>query len=130
MSSDLLHSGLHRARAPFRAKNLLTGAGIVSFTFAVYAYSISAVKQDDFSDIPAPSMEEIRQVHESKRSTEELSPSVQPSPLPPIGLLGSATSWIRSGRLSQSEWVVGAPPVDRLGHMDDRTPSESERKLV
>jgi cytochrome c oxidase assembly factor 3 len=30
----------------------LTGLGIMGFAAAVYAYSINAVKQDDFSDIP------------------------------------------------------------------------------
>lgn len=45
-------SGLERARRPFRTKNALTGLGIMGFAAAVYAYSINAVKQDDFSDVP------------------------------------------------------------------------------
>ena len=47
-----MSEGLKRARAPFRMRNALTGLGIVGFVAAVYTYSISAVKQDDFSDIP------------------------------------------------------------------------------
>jgi cytochrome c oxidase assembly factor 3 len=45
-------AGLERARRPFRTKNALTGLGIMGFAAAVYTYSINAVKQDDFSDIP------------------------------------------------------------------------------
>ncbi|KAF9111473.1 hypothetical protein BGX27_004870 [Mortierella sp. AM989] len=45
---------LERATAPFRVRNALTGAGIVAFCVSVYAYSIMAVKQDDFSDIKLP----------------------------------------------------------------------------
>ncbi|KAF9350752.1 hypothetical protein BGX26_011137 [Mortierella sp. AD094] len=45
---------LERATAPFRVRNALTGAGIVAFCVSVYAYSIMAVKQDDFSDIQLP----------------------------------------------------------------------------
>ncbi|KAG0008726.1 hypothetical protein BGZ80_003124 [Entomortierella chlamydospora] len=45
---------LERAAAPFRLRNALTGAGIVAFCVSVYAYSILAVKQDDFSDIQLP----------------------------------------------------------------------------
>ncbi|KAF9194302.1 hypothetical protein BGZ51_000462 [Haplosporangium sp. Z 767] len=46
---------LERATAPFRVRNALTGAGIVVFCVSVYAYSIMAVRQDDFSDIQLPS---------------------------------------------------------------------------
>lgn len=45
--------GLERARRPFRTKNALTGLAILAFAGSVYTYSINAVKQDDFSDIPA-----------------------------------------------------------------------------
>ncbi|KAG0140813.1 hypothetical protein CROQUDRAFT_674446 [Cronartium quercuum f. sp. fusiforme G11] len=132
-SSGRMSPGLQRARQPFRAKNLITGAGILSFTFAVYAYSISAVKQDDFSDIPAPTPEEIRRLNEAKQPLPLAPEQVLPPPVaqtPPLGLLGSATSWIRAGRVSQSEIVVGAPPLDRLGQLADRRPIETEKKLV
>ncbi|KAK3820117.1 MAG: hypothetical protein J3Q66DRAFT_336253 [Benniella sp.] len=45
---------LERATAPFRVRNAITGAGIVVFCVSVYAYSILAVRQDDFSDIELP----------------------------------------------------------------------------
>lgn len=54
--------GLLRAREPFRFRNALTGAVILSFVTGVYFYSISAVKQDDFSDVPLPSPEDMRRI--------------------------------------------------------------------
>jgi len=60
--------GLERARKPFRAKNALTGLAILGFVGAVYGYSISAVKQDDFSDLPTVStsagMEGVKTIEE------------------------------------------------------------------
>ncbi|KAG0045410.1 hypothetical protein BGZ83_009395 [Gryganskiella cystojenkinii] len=46
---------LERATAPFRVRNTLTGLGLIAFCGTVYAYSIMAVRQDDFSDIQLPS---------------------------------------------------------------------------
>ncbi|KAI8645511.1 hypothetical protein BD408DRAFT_411563 [Parasitella parasitica] len=45
---------LQRTRKPFVVRNLLTLAGLLTFTGSVYAYSLLAVKQDDFSDVPMP----------------------------------------------------------------------------
>ncbi|KAH9457920.1 hypothetical protein MJO28_004984 [Puccinia striiformis f. sp. tritici] len=141
--SGRMSPALQRARLPFRAKNLAMGAGILTFTFGVYMYSIAAVKQDDFSDIPAPSLEKIHQINREKeqRIQEEqasldanrtISDLVQSRPipiLPPIGLLGSTTNWVR-GRDSSSELVRGAPPVDQIGKIQDRQVVENDRKLV
>lgn len=43
--------GLQRARAPFRFRNAFTGGILASFAIGVWAYSLSAVAQDDFSDV-------------------------------------------------------------------------------
>ncbi|CAD6960046.1 unnamed protein product [Tilletia caries] len=43
--------GLKRARRPYFWKNAATGGAILGFATAVYYYSISKVKQDDFSDL-------------------------------------------------------------------------------
>ena len=43
--------GLRRARAPFRFRNALTGVALGAFAVGIWAYSISAVKQDVFDDI-------------------------------------------------------------------------------
>ncbi|KAI8339308.1 hypothetical protein BD560DRAFT_485114 [Blakeslea trispora] len=45
---------LQRTRKPFAVRNMLTLAGLLTFTASVYSYSLLAVKQDDFSDVPMP----------------------------------------------------------------------------
>ncbi|KAJ1982654.1 hypothetical protein H4R35_000177 [Dimargaris xerosporica] len=45
---------LRRARRPYLARNIATGAGILGFATAVYLYSMFAIKQEDFSDVAAP----------------------------------------------------------------------------
>ncbi|RUS33842.1 hypothetical protein BC938DRAFT_483571 [Jimgerdemannia flammicorona] len=45
---------LQRTRKPYRARNAATLLVLAGFTAGVYAYSILAVKQDDFSDVPLP----------------------------------------------------------------------------
>ncbi|SOV09511.1 uncharacterized protein UDID_08569 [Ustilago sp. UG-2017a] len=46
-----ISEGLKRARKPYRFRNILTGSLIMGFATSVYFYSISRVKQDDFSDL-------------------------------------------------------------------------------
>ncbi|KAH9482294.1 hypothetical protein JR316_0004392 [Psilocybe cubensis] len=43
--------GLKRAREPYRVKNAILGLFLAAFSVGVWAYSISAVKQDVFDDI-------------------------------------------------------------------------------
>lgn len=43
--------GLKRAREPYRVKNAILGLTLGAFAVGVWAYSISAVKQDVFDDI-------------------------------------------------------------------------------
>lgn len=43
--------GLVRARRQFFVPNLITGTAIAAFAIGVWAYSISAVKQDTFDDV-------------------------------------------------------------------------------
>ncbi|KAE8150981.1 hypothetical protein BDV25DRAFT_153487 [Aspergillus avenaceus] len=47
-------AALLRARRPYLFKNALTGFGLVAFTISVYAYTIRAVGQDEFSDVKVP----------------------------------------------------------------------------
>jgi hypothetical protein len=116
------------------------GAGILTFTFGVYGYSIAAVKQDDFSDIPAPSMDKILQMNREKEEEwqqkkdeddkQKNAASATSVTLPPLGLLGSTgASWVR-GKNQSRQIVPGAPPIDRIGRIDDRQVSEQDGKLV
>lgn len=43
--------GLQRAREPYRVKNAILGLALGAFAAGVWAYSISAVKQDVFDDV-------------------------------------------------------------------------------
>lgn len=43
--------GLKRAREPYRVKNAILGLALGAFAVGVWAYSISAVKQDLFDDV-------------------------------------------------------------------------------
>jgi cytochrome c oxidase assembly factor 3 len=43
--------GLKRAREPYRVRNAITGLTLAALGIGVWAYSISAVKQDVFDDV-------------------------------------------------------------------------------
>ncbi|KAK5132750.1 hypothetical protein LTR08_008635 [Meristemomyces frigidus] len=47
-------ASLYRARQPYLVRNAVTGLAIIGFVAAVYTYTIKAIGQDDFSDIPIP----------------------------------------------------------------------------
>ncbi|KAM0802467.1 hypothetical protein BDR22DRAFT_844696 [Usnea florida] len=47
-------ASLIRARQPYLVRNIFTGLGLFTFTIAVYSWTINAIAQDDFSDIPIP----------------------------------------------------------------------------
>ncbi|KAK4636343.1 Cytochrome c oxidase assembly factor 3, mitochondrial [Fulvia fulva] len=47
-------AALYRARQPYLVRNALTGVAIFGFVAAVYTWTIKAIGQDDFSDVPIP----------------------------------------------------------------------------
>ncbi|KIP04565.1 hypothetical protein PHLGIDRAFT_129432 [Phlebiopsis gigantea 11061_1 CR5-6] len=49
--SNQMSEGLKRARQPFFLRNAVTGVVLGAFVVGVWAYSIRAVKQDDFTDV-------------------------------------------------------------------------------
>ncbi|KAH7887467.1 hypothetical protein F5I97DRAFT_1860673 [Phlebopus sp. FC_14] len=58
--NSLMSPGLIRARAPFRVRNAITGLILAAFGVGIWAYSISAVKQDDFADIDEEAKEMMK----------------------------------------------------------------------
>ncbi|KAI7885205.1 hypothetical protein K492DRAFT_142118 [Lichtheimia hyalospora FSU 10163] len=62
---------LQRTRQPFRARNMLTLLGLLTFTGGVFTYSMLAVKQDDFSDVPMPNtlpgVQDVTHEHKEKQ---------------------------------------------------------------
>ena len=47
-------AALERARRAYLIPNIITGVCIFSFAIGVYAYTIHAVSQDEFEDVPIP----------------------------------------------------------------------------
>lgn len=130
--------GLQRARAPFRIRNAITGLVLAGFGVGVWAYSISAVKQDDFSDVDeearammlagkggavaaeeakVPVMDEAKVVATQTPS----SVAVQAVVSRPRGVLVSTVErhFPRLLDPSRKTLVWGAPPVDSIGRLSD-----------
>lgn len=137
--------GLKRAREPYRLRNALTGIALGAFAVGIWAYSISAVKQDVFDDVDEEARAiartgtaaEVLSVKEEKKTMEaaiaaatatstpsSLTVSPAPSselartPAPGRGLLQHLDS--RFPRLLDPQWktlIWGAPPVDNIGKM-------------
>ncbi|KAG8964334.1 hypothetical protein FRC03_001896 [Tulasnella sp. 419] len=66
-----MSQSLQRARAPFRARNLITGGLLMGFAVSVWAYSISAVKQENFDDIDAEVLSASFNAEQSKKLSIE-----------------------------------------------------------
>ncbi|KAJ1883567.1 hypothetical protein LPJ57_000066 [Coemansia sp. RSA 486] len=45
---------IERGRQAYSVKNVLTAVGLFGACTGIYFYSLNAVKQEDFSDIPMP----------------------------------------------------------------------------
>lgn len=136
--SSLMSPGLQRARAPFRLRNAITGLVLAGFGVGVWAYSISAVKQDDFSDVD----EEARALMRAGPIVEEVKVSVMneakvmatqtPSSVPVKVKVATVPS-IHRGLLvpilerhfprlldpSRKTLIWGAPSVDNIGRLRD-----------
>jgi len=132
---------LQRARRPYFLRNALLGTTLFGFTLAVYFYSISAVQQDDFSDVedllpPLAERAQILSIEDEARA----SPAI--SPLPPSASSGSPSGdtsdsrgvWraLLPRRWGETKWLVdkglvegrtgnvivwGAPAVEDFGQM-------------
>ncbi|GMK54244.1 hypothetical protein CspeluHIS016_0108300 [Cutaneotrichosporon spelunceum] len=142
---------LKRARKPYQIRNVLTGGAILAFITGVYLYSISAVKQDDFSDVvdllpPPEARAAMRSIEDEMRDKEldaaVLSGQLPPVP-PPVPGPGGVRAWLPK-RLDQIDWlkrrgwveagkgnvlVWGAPNVDNIGKMRDSFPSTGPRQV-
>src|ERR1700761_5977812 len=125
-----MSSGLLRARQEYRVPNALTGLTLALFIGAVWAYSIRAVKQENFDDID----QEARQMalrHSPSASAKatvdrEMTAVSQPSGLyieathadAPRGLLPRLLPPRHLDPVHRT-LVWGAPPIDHLGSVRD-----------
>ncbi|PFH46418.1 hypothetical protein AMATHDRAFT_155125 [Amanita thiersii Skay4041] len=127
--------GLKRAREPFRFRNTFMGVALGALAAGIWAYSISAVKQDVFDDIDeeADALSRSRAASASRdqvtigsalstpdsvtaAEAQPTSPKLPTPAPPPKGVLQYLDS--RFPRLldPQNKTLVwGAPPVDNLG---------------
>ncbi|KAG6820685.1 hypothetical protein H0H93_013203 [Arthromyces matolae] len=127
-----MSEGLKRARAPYRVRNAVTGLALGAFAVGVWAYSISAVKQDVFDDVD----EEARAMAHSGTMAQVLKDVTPLQPIPnttaasfPAAASSSATQRPRGilqhldGRFPRlldpenKTLVWGAPPVDNVGKL-------------
>ncbi|KAF7970242.1 hypothetical protein HWV62_24486 [Athelia sp. TMB] len=140
----LMSPGLQRARAPYRVQNALMGIALGAFGVGVWAYSISAVKQDVFDDVD----EEARELREAgvvlksledeekdrRRAaagshSEEFIGTVMESngkptpslPTPPTRARGILANALSPNLLDPEHktFIWGAPPVDNIGSLRD-----------
>ena len=143
--------GLRRAREPYRVKNAILGISLAAFAVGVWAYSISAVKQDVFDDLD----EEVAALSKSKpeRSIPNKSGQGTSSGVSAVSTLSAEaavalveTPKTKTGQTRHTvrgvlphlekllpRWlsldperktlVWGAPPVDNMGKMGDTTSS-------
>lgn len=130
--------GLQRARAPFRIRNAITGLVLAGFGVGVWAYSISAVKQDDFSDVDEEARAMMLAGKGGAVATEEVkvpvmdetkvvatqtpnSVAVQAVVSRPRGVLVPTVERYFPRLLdpSRKTFVWGAPPVDNIGRLSD-----------
>ncbi|KAJ2826938.1 hypothetical protein IWW50_002131, partial [Coemansia erecta] len=49
-------SSIERGRRQYTVRNMLTAAGLTGGVAGIYFYSLHAVKQEDYSDIPMPAV--------------------------------------------------------------------------
>lgn len=140
--------GLKRARAPFFLRNTVTGTVLAAFAVGIWAYSMRAVKQDDFSDVdeearalaraaPAPAPASAPAAVEGAQTTAP-GAGVVPVPVEPAAVVPVVAQPVHAGpsprgvlaslvherypRLldpTTKTFVWGAPSVDRLGRMGE-----------
>ncbi|KAF9555342.1 hypothetical protein CPC08DRAFT_134621 [Agrocybe pediades] len=137
--------GLKRAREPYRVKNAILGISLAAFAVGVWAYSISAVKQDIFDDVDeeaealtsaVPGTSAAAVTPSKPTTSTTIAPasapaipitttpsailnelSTKPSPAPqPRGILQLLNNRLPWLLDQQNKTLIsGAPPVDNIG---------------
>ncbi|KAF8138748.1 hypothetical protein EV363DRAFT_1394180 [Boletus edulis] len=133
--SYVMSPGLLRARAPFRIQNAITGLVLAGFATAVWAYSIRAVKQDDFSDVDDEAREMMKgrsEVDETRPENVDMNAHQTDAVLTGVPPRGVLAPWLDSAfpRLldpTRKTLVWGAPPIDDLGRVCLRRSTEERR---
>ncbi|KZT71546.1 hypothetical protein DAEQUDRAFT_744226 [Daedalea quercina L-15889] len=147
--NNLMSDGLKRAREPFRVRNAVVGTTLFAFAVGVWAYSISAVKQDVFDDVDeearalARAREKSLEEQEAERKLVDgvagiaITKTAAAVPLTVVNPVTNAVSVGAAGRgvlppiadryfprlldPSTKTLVWGAPSVDSMGKLSDRS---------
>jgi len=123
--------GLKRAREPYRLKNAIVGLGLGAFAVGVWAYSISAVKQDVFDDVD----EEVEVLVSSNSPSNPLSISIsdiQKQDITSTTKLGALRDSIVLQEAAKAEAKANTPARGVLRHIEHRVPwlLDPERKTL
>lgn len=143
--------GLQRARAPYRWKNAISGLILGAASVGIWAYSISAVKQDVFDDVDEEARElreagvVLRSLEDEERDRKKAAAGAHGEELilekivhePEVksGVLARGvlvqlmdSSFPRLLDPERKTLVWGAPPVDNIGSMTDPSKWNIRRK--
>jgi cytochrome c oxidase assembly factor 3, fungi type len=104
--SQSMSPGLLRARAPFRARNAVSGLILGAFAFGVYYYSLYAVKQEQFDDID----QQVRQ----QRNTQLQQPRVLTEPEEKQVMNAAAQAVISRSKPAQPSPSLSPSPAPRV----------------
>lgn len=121
--------GLKRAREPYRLKNAIVGLGLGAFAVGVWAYSISAVKQDVFDDVD----EEVEVlVTSSANSPSNHVNSIQKQDISSITKPGGLRDSIILQEAAKAEAKANTPARGVLRHVEHSVPwlLDPERKTL
>ncbi|KAF8914351.1 hypothetical protein CPB84DRAFT_1759049 [Gymnopilus junonius] len=121
--------GLKRAREPFRVKNAILGISLAAFAVGVWAYSISAVKQDVFDDV-----DEEAEALASTGTGTGLGVGVlakTPVESPPVVVTGSMGEPELTAASKRSEAATGASKVlEEVREMESKRSASAEVRGV
>jgi len=130
--------GLKRAREPYRLRNALTGLALGAFAVGIWAYSISAVKQDVFDDIDEEAraiartgtVAEVLSVKEEKKTMEAAIAAATSTFVEPVS--SASPSSTVPATLSTGPARTSAPSRGLLQQLDSRFPRllDPQRKTL
>ncbi|TFK72042.1 hypothetical protein BDN72DRAFT_876767 [Pluteus cervinus] len=136
-NAGLMSPGLKRAREPYRFRNALTGLLLGSFAVGIWAWSISAVKQDAFDDVDEEARELIKARENANASAGPgSSTSTSNSSSSPTNTVGTGTTGVvtigspssnAKGRVDEAASLALSSPVSERAQPNSTPPSTPSR---
>jgi cytochrome c oxidase assembly factor 3 len=126
--------GLKRAREPYRVKNAIVGLALGAFAVGVWAYSISAVKQDVFDDVDEEvgALAASSDLANSSSNNIPTTTSILKADIPSIMKHGALRDSIILQEAAKVEAKANTPARGVLRHIEHRAPwlLDPERKTL